>query len=196
MRKANALDCITNWYCGIVSQLKERAPLPWYYSFASGGILFLQIRQNFDSYHSQSWYPEQNNKAISIARKSWGKTNVNSNGPPLGVGLGVFSNETLTWWPNWGRVSVCRMRSRRASAIEGCAGVVTGSHVAWWCRNRYNAKREFVFGLVLKAKRPAVVAVFFREVNAAIIPWIAVAAVAGLHGHERCPGSVRGGVLE
>ena len=53
-----------------------------------------------------------------------------------------------------------------------------------------------MFGLVLKAKRPAVVAVFFREVNAAIIPWIAVAAVAGLHGDERCAGGVRGGVLE
>ena len=24
----NAFDSITNWYCGIVSQLKERAPLP------------------------------------------------------------------------------------------------------------------------------------------------------------------------
>ena len=53
-----------------------------------------------------------------------------------------------------------------------------------------------MFGLVLKAKRPAVVAVFFREVNAAIIPWIAVAAVAGLHGDKRCAGGVRGGVLE
>ncbi len=39
-------------------------------------------------------------------------------------------------------------------------------------------------------------AVFFGEVDAAVVPRVAIAAVAGLHRNERGAGSVGGGVLE
>ena len=57
------------------------------------------------------------------------------------------------------------------------------------------AEREFLFGFILKTERPAVVA-FFWKVDTTVVPGIAVAAVARLHGDEGCPGGIGRGMFE
>lgn len=47
-----------------------------------------------------------------------------------------------------------------------------------------------MFGLVFEAKRPAVVAVLFGEIDATVVPWVAVAAVARFHGDEGGTGGI------
>lgn len=89
--------------------------------------------------------------------------------------------ESLTRWPNRCRVSIDRMRGAWTSAVEGGVFVVSGGHVTG-----YGAEREFLFGFILEAERPAVVAFFFGKVDPAVVPGIAVAAIARLHGDERC----------
>lgn len=80
---------------------------------------------------------------------------------------------SLTRWPNRGRVSICRMRGAWTSAVERGVFVVSGCHITG-----YGAEWEFLFGFVLEAERPAVVAFFFWKIDTAIIPGVAVATVA------------------
>ena len=88
---------------------------------------------------------------------------------------------SLTRWPNRDRVSIGRMRRAWTSAVEGGVFVVSGCHIAG-----YRAERKFLFGFVLEAERPAVVAFFFWKVDTAVIPRVAVATVTRLHGDEGC----------
>ena len=101
--------------------------------------------------------------------------------------FGLYS----TRWPNRNRVSIGRMRGAWTSAIEGGMFVVPRCHIT-----RYAAEREFLFGFVLEAERPAVVAFLFGKVDPAVVPRVPVAAVARLHGDERCAGGIRRGVFE
>lgn len=61
---------------------------------------------------------------------------------------------------------------------------------------RYGAEREFVFGFVLEAERPAVVAFLFREIDTAVVPGVPIAAIARFHGHEGCARGIGRGVFE
>ena len=97
----------------------------------------------------------------------------------------------LTRWPNRGRVSVARMRGAWTSTVEGVVFIVSGCHIT-----RYGTEREFLFGFVLEAERPAIVAFFFWEIDSAVVPGVAVAAVARLHGDERCPGGIGRGMFK
>ena len=80
------------------------------------------------------------------------------------------------------------MRSARTVAIKGRSSVMFRCRVA---RDR-GTKGKFIF----VAKRPAVLTVFFREIDAAIVPGVAVAAVTGFHGNERGTRGIGGGVFE
>lgn len=102
----------------------------------------------------------------------------------------VFRSSS-TRWPNRGRVSICRMRSAWTSAVKRGVFVVSRCHITG-----YGAEREFLFGFVFEAERPAVVAFFFWKVDTTVVPGVAVAAVARLHGDERCAGGIGRGVLE
>ena len=68
---------------------------------------------------------------------------------------------------------------------------MSGCHVA-----RYSTERKFVIRFILKAERPAVVAFFFGEVDTAVVPGVAIAAIARLHGDERCARGIGRGVFE
>ena len=61
---------------------------------------------------------------------------------------------------------------------------------------RYSAEREFVVRFILKAERPAVVAFFFGKVDTAVVPGVAVAAIARLHGDKRGARGIGRGVFE
>ena len=92
----------------------------------------------------------------------------------------VFES-SLTRWPNRGRVSISGVRGAWTSTVEGGVLVVSRCHIT-----RYGAEREFVFGFVLEAERPAVVAFLFWEVDTTVVPGVPIAAIARLHGHEGC----------
>lgn len=61
---------------------------------------------------------------------------------------------------------------------------------------RYGAEGEFVVRFILKAERPAVVAFFFGKVDTAVVPGVAVAAIARLHGDKRGARGIGRGVFE
>lgn len=50
--------------------------------------------------------------------------------------------------------------------------------------------------LILKAERPAIMAVLLGKIDSTVVPRVAIAAIARLHGHERCTRGIRRGVLE
>jgi hypothetical protein len=100
----------------------------------------------------------------------------------------------LTRRPNRGRVSRCRMRSTRAAAVHGAPRVVTGRDIPGRRCGR-GTKRKLGF----KSRgwhRPTVGVVFVvREVDAAVVPGVAVAA-RGFEAGEGCLGSVARSMLE
>jgi hypothetical protein len=100
----------------------------------------------------------------------------------------------LTRRPNRSRVSRCRMRSTRATAVHGAPGVVTGRNVP---RRRCGRGTKRKFGFKTWGwHRPTVGVVFVvREVDAAVIPRVAV-ATSGFEAGKRCLGSIAGGMLE
>ena len=61
---------------------------------------------------------------------------------------------------------------------------------------RYGAEGEFVVRFVLEAERPAVVAFFFGKVDTAVVPGVAVAAIARLHGDKGGARGIGRGVFE
>ena len=61
---------------------------------------------------------------------------------------------------------------------------------------RYGAEGEFVVRFILKAERPAVVAFFFGKVDTAVVPGVAVAAIARLHRDKRGARGIGRGVFE
>ena len=79
------------------------------------------------------------------------------------------------------------MGSTWPPAVERSARVVFGRGIPW-----VGAKGEFI----LKAGRPTVVDFVFGEVDAAVVPGVAVAAVSRFHGDEGSFGGIAGGVLE
>ena len=102
---------------------------------------------------------------------------------------------SLTRRANRARVSRCRMRSRGATAVDRRPGIVSRSDVSR--HRRRGAKGKLAF-LTRSWHRPAVrvVMVIVREVDATVVPWVAVSAALGFETGERSLGSIARGMLE
>ena len=90
------------------------------------------------------------------------------------------------------------MRSARTSAVERSAGVVSRRHIPWGLSYGDYAECavQFVLRLILETKWPAIMAFLFGKIDPTVVPWIAISAIAGFHGDERCAGGIGRSVPE